>query len=144
MTELVWYASYGSNMCAERFACYLTGGTPTGSSRLHEGCRDTAGATADRAIVLPGTVFFSGTSKAWTGGHAYLDASDTRPTAPALGRAWLITSQQFDDVVAQENSRLVGSVSSTRQRCERVSSGSSPGAAIRWRGASTSSTACPW
>ena len=28
----VWYASYGSNMCADRLACYLTGGCPPGAA----------------------------------------------------------------------------------------------------------------
>ena len=111
VAELVWYASYGSNMCAERFGCYLAGGTPTGSTRDHEGCRDATSATEDRAVVLPGTVFFSGTSRAWTGGHAYLDPTDRDSAAgPALGRAWLVTADQFDDVVAQENSHPVGSL----------------------------------
>ena len=110
MDDLVWYASYGSNMSAVRFGCYLAGGVPDGSTRHHEGCRDATAAVEDRAIVLPGTVFFSGTSRAWTGGHAYLDPTAWDHDGSALGRAWLVTAEQFDDVVAQENSRPIGAV----------------------------------
>ena len=31
----VFYAAYGSNLCAERFGCYLSGGRPPGLARTH-------------------------------------------------------------------------------------------------------------
>jgi len=37
---LVWYASYGSNMCIDRFTCYLSGGAPSGARLAYPGCRD--------------------------------------------------------------------------------------------------------
>ena len=36
----VWYVSYGSNMSAARFACYVEGGRPPGGTRTNPGCRD--------------------------------------------------------------------------------------------------------
>ena len=37
---LVWYVSYGSNMCADRLRCYLAGGVPAGARHGYSGCRD--------------------------------------------------------------------------------------------------------
>src|ERR1039457_5739089 len=34
--DLVWYASYGSNLAyQERFLCYIKGGTPAGSRKMN-------------------------------------------------------------------------------------------------------------
>ena len=38
----VFYAAYGSNLSAERFACYIAGGTAPGASRALPGARDSA------------------------------------------------------------------------------------------------------
>lgn len=40
--DLVRYLSYGSNILAERFQCYILGGQPPGSQKAYEGCRDTS------------------------------------------------------------------------------------------------------
>ena len=37
--RLIWYASYGSNLSAERFAYYLAGGRPAGDTNLRGGSR---------------------------------------------------------------------------------------------------------
>lgn len=103
--QAVWYSSYGSNMSAERFGCYLYGGTPDGGSRQHPGCRDQRPPAADRAVELPGGVYFAGESSVWTGGVAYYDAQ-LPGTSPA--RAYLITPEQFADVAAQESHRPPG------------------------------------
>lgn len=101
----VWYASYGSNMSSARFGCYLYGGRPRGGFRYHAGCRDQREPVADRAVELPGGVYFAGESGVWTGGVAYYD-----PDLPgvARARAYLITEQQFSDVAAQEAGREPG------------------------------------
>ena len=33
--DVIWYVSYGSNMCAARLGAYLRGGRPDGSHRDH-------------------------------------------------------------------------------------------------------------
>jgi hypothetical protein len=102
----VYYASYGSNLHAERFTAYLSGGTPTGSARTYLGCRDTAAATDDVPLALPGTVHYAGNSRVWSGGVAFLA---TGTVGRSLARAYRITLEQFEDVAAQESNHPVGS-----------------------------------
>ena len=97
--ELVWYVSYGSNMCADRFRCYLSGGTPAGGQLSHAGCRDRRPPLHATAYELAGGVYFATESAVWGGGRAFYD-----PELPgtAAARAYLITFGQFSDIVAQE------------------------------------------
>jgi hypothetical protein len=101
----VWYAAYGSNMHAERFACYLRGGRPPGGARTYPGCRDPRAPERQVPVVLPGQMYFAWESAVWTGGMAFYDptAAGTTP-----GRAYLVTAQQFADVAAQEMHREPG------------------------------------
>ncbi len=101
----VWYASYGSNLCRDRFLCYVQGGRPDGASRHYPGARDPSLPTDDRAMTLPGEVFFAWTSPTWGGGIAFYDADGE---GSALARAYRVTSQQFADVAAQEMRREPG------------------------------------
>jgi hypothetical protein len=105
MNDLVWYVSYGSNMSAERFHYYIRGGRPPGAARAYPGARDRTLPRADEAVWLPGGVYFATESQVWGGGRALYD-----PVIPgkAAARAYLITSQQFSDVAAQEMYREPG------------------------------------
>jgi len=106
--ELVWYVSYGSNLSAERFLCYIEGGTPRGAAHAMPGCRDTSAPRGSRRVELPFPLVFGGLSKVGNGGPVFLDMEVPGRT---LARAWLITREQFCDVTAQENYLPVGSVS---------------------------------
>jgi hypothetical protein len=101
----VWYASYGSNLCRDRFLCYVQGGRPVGASRGYGGARDSTPPTDDRPMTLPGDVFFAWTSRTWGGGIAFYDA---HAQGSALARAYRVTEQQFADVAAQEMRREPG------------------------------------
>ena len=103
----VWYVAYGSNMCADRLACYLTGGTPVGGMRGTPGARLGIAPTEDRRVELRHPLLFGGPSTVWDGGPAYLDVA--RP-GRTVGRGWRVTHDQLEDVVAQENQREPGSV----------------------------------
>ncbi|YAL82402.1 histone deacetylase [Dermacoccaceae bacterium W4C1] len=102
---LLWYASYGSNLFAQRFSYYLRGGRPVGAARTYPGARDSTPPRADRALRVPGQVFFGWHSPTWGGGIAFLD---TAAPAEALLRGYLITHEQFCDVLAQEMHRDPG------------------------------------
>ncbi|MBD8868969.1 histone deacetylase [Nocardioides donggukensis] len=102
---LVWYASYGSNLAPERFACYLEGGRPEGAARSCTGARDSTAPRDERAVVLPGSMFFGWESTTWGGGVSFLDA---RADDVAYARAYLVTEEQFADVAAQEMHREPG------------------------------------
>jgi hypothetical protein len=101
----VWYVSYGSNLCVDRFACYLTGGRPPGAARAHPGCADPTPPRRTLPIWLPGGIYFALTSTLWGGGMAFYD-----PAVPqgAAARAYLISTEQFADVMAQEMHRPAG------------------------------------
>ncbi|MEU6128016.1 histone deacetylase [Saccharopolyspora sp. NPDC047091] len=103
--ELIWYASYGSNMHADRFRHYLEGGTPPGGRRACPGSRDPRPPRRTGGHRTPGGVYFATESQVWGGGRAFLDPE--LPGSAAL-RAYLVTPGQFADVVAQEMYREPG------------------------------------
>jgi hypothetical protein len=102
----VWYASYGSNMNKDRFLTYIQGGKPEGTNTNHVGARDKTLPEEDIPIRFDGRMHFAYSSSRWgNGGVAFMDVDHA---GHALGRAYKITSQQFDDVVAQENGKTPG------------------------------------
>jgi hypothetical protein len=103
--ELTWYVAYGSNLAAERFSRYLAGGCPAGASRTYAGCRDTSAPRDDVPVELPGEVLFAGQSTVWSGGIAFYDPQGADAVA---ARAYLLTTDQANDVVAQETRHPVG------------------------------------
>lgn len=105
--RLVWYASYGSNLSATRFATYIQGGRAHGAARAHAGARDATPPRDDVAISIDHRLYFSGHSTLWGGAAAFIDTvSITDEDAQrSLGRAYLISWAQFEDVVAEENGR---------------------------------------
>ena len=103
--QRVWYVAYGSNLGLDRFRCYLAGGRPDGGLRAYDGCRDPSDPEDSVALDVPGGLVFAGESTVWGGGMAFYDAG-----APgrAACRAYLVTVEQFSDVVAQEMRRPPG------------------------------------
>ncbi|MDX6325998.1 MAG: hypothetical protein QOK15_2352 [Nocardioidaceae bacterium] len=97
--QRIWYVAYGSNLSTARFRCYLSGGRPAGAARLYAGCRDPGDPTRIAAVPATGGLVFAGASRVWQGGMAFYDRS-----APGVlaARAYLVTTEQFADVVAQE------------------------------------------
>lgn len=102
---LTWYVAYGSNLAAARFTCYLAGGCPDGAARTYAGCRDTTTPRADMPLHVTGELLFAGRSTVWSGGMAFY-----RPGAAGAvaARAYLLTAEQANDVVAQETRHPVG------------------------------------
>ena len=103
--DLVWYVSYGSNLHRARFQSYLEGGRMPGGLRADAGCRDPSEPLADAALHLPFPLYFSGESRVWTGGVAFLDHDPHPDARRTYARGYVITSEQFEDVVAQESKR---------------------------------------
>ncbi|WP_075743648.1 histone deacetylase [Actinoalloteichus sp. GBA129-24] len=103
--ELVWYVSYGSNMCAERLRLYLAGGTPPGTTHAYPGCRDPRPLHRSVGCLLTGGVYFATESSVWGGGRAFYDPE---LPGPAAACAHLISAGQFADLTAQEMYREPG------------------------------------
>lgn len=87
---------------------YLEGGTAPGRTRAQVGARDTSLWREAGAVTLPHRLLFAGDSRGWGGGGvAFVDPQPSQ--ARTLARAYLITVEQFQDVLAQESGRQVGS-----------------------------------
>ena len=118
----IWYVAYGSNLSRERFGHYLRGGRPNGVERDYPGCRDTSDELDSFGLLISGAVYFAGRSSGWRAGMAFYD-----PEAPGVvaARAYLITADQFVDVLAQETRRSPGMTLDLRPlfRGERYSNG---------------------
>jgi hypothetical protein len=102
-TDLVWYVSYGSNLCRARFMTYITGGSLPGNSMVHKGCDNREPPREDVALRLPHSLYFAGASeRAWGGTSAgFVTLEKSKPSA--FARAYLITQEQFSQVMMQEN-----------------------------------------
>ena len=98
--EPVWYACYGSNLSAERFACYIAGGDCRENGRHYDGCADTTLWTDSCLREYPGGMYFAQKSGSWDGcGVAFYD-----PLLPGTThmRLYRISRDQLHDVQAQE------------------------------------------
>jgi len=103
LTNLVWYASYGSDLFSRRFMCYIEGGQPDGASSPHPGCRDKTPPKDDQPIKISYPLYFAKQSPRWDDKGIAFIGLKKEETEATLGRMYLITEQQFIDVVSQEN-----------------------------------------
>lgn len=103
--SLIWYAPYGSNLAWRRFRFYLEGGYLADNDRQHQGARDPSPPVNWSPIWMPGQAYFATESAFWGGGRGLFDPE---ARGIAASRAWLITADQFCDVMAQEMNREVG------------------------------------
>ena len=103
----VFYAAYGSNLSAERFACYIDGGTAPGASRALPGARDRRQPESWHALRLQGRLSFRGHSLTWGGAPAIFEpaAPTERAGTEVFARAWRLGWDQLEDVMAQESGR---------------------------------------
>jgi hypothetical protein len=98
----VWYACYGSNLLKERFSCYIGGGQPANAKRIYPGCSNKTLPEKNKGIIINRELYFAKSSKTWSGGGAGFIKSNLDETVETLGRMYLITEQQFVDLVQQE------------------------------------------
>jgi hypothetical protein len=101
----IWYVAYGSNLSRERFCHYLRGGRPDGVERDYPGCRDSSDELDSFGLLISGGLYFAGRSSGWRAGMAFYDPEASGAVA---ARAYLITAEQFVDVLAQETRRSPG------------------------------------
>ncbi len=78
-------------------------------------------------MEFPSQITFAGQSKRWGQGVAFLEHRHAATaTSGALGRRYLITRQQFEDVFAQENARPTEPINfgpSNKPRLHKISDG---------------------
>jgi gamma-glutamylcyclotransferase (GGCT)/AIG2-like uncharacterized protein YtfP len=98
----VWYAVYGSNLLFVRFATYILGGECTFNNKHYRGCTDKNLPTEYRPFQIPYPVYYGNSSSSWgEGGVSFLD---TQRPGTTLGRIYLITREQFEEIKKQEGS----------------------------------------
>ena len=98
--EYVWYASYGSNMLYERFMYYIEGGYCEFNNKPYPGCKDKTPPMDDRSVIIPYRMYFGNQSPSWgNGGVSFLNLNTP---GNSLGRMYLVTKEQFNDIQDQE------------------------------------------
>ena len=102
--QYVWYATYGTGLSKENFLCYVKGGQPKGAAIAYPGCSDKTLPLKDTFMSLPYELYFAGESLVWGGGFVSIKPErDLR--ANTISRAYLITLEQFKEIVSQHNLR---------------------------------------
>ncbi|MFV8830050.1 hypothetical protein [Alkalihalobacterium sp. APHAB7] len=102
----VWYASYGSNLSTDRFLCYIRGGKPEGSDKEEVGCRDQSLPLKQRSHIMKYPLYFAKNSIRWQKqGVAFIGLTKDEKHK-TYSRKYLITEEQFFDVVKQENNGI--------------------------------------
>ncbi|MEH7223319.1 hypothetical protein V7112_05830 [Bacillus sp. JJ1566] len=106
MKQYVWYASYGSNINRDRFLCYIKGGRPKGSNETEVGCKDPSSPIDEGTFTISYPLYFAKEAGRWgSKGVAFISASKN-DNAVTYSKKYLITSEQFLDVLKQENSGI--------------------------------------
>lgn len=97
---MIWYVSYGSNISQSRFLHYIEGGFLHGKT-YHKGCTNQTSPLESLPYKIEGfELVFSYKSQRWGGGIGFIQYNkDTH----VLARKYLITKDQFIQVMLQEN-----------------------------------------
>jgi len=105
----VWYAVYGSNLSRERFNVYIKGGKINTSCKIKEyhGCRCHCPPIDDKPYQIKHELYFYEKSPTWCGhGVAFIKSEECKSKElVTLGKIYLITKEQFNDILHQENSK---------------------------------------
>lgn len=101
--DYVWYAAYGSNINEDRFLCYIKGGKPKGGNKRNPGCSNKSLPLKSKKIVINHQLYFAKKSNTWdNGGVAFIKTKPSKQHK-TLGKMYLITREQFEEIVTQEN-----------------------------------------
>ena len=99
----VWYVSYGSNISESRFSCYIEGGMPEGSNKVERGCANQTPPKKVEKATLPFPLYFMREKSKWGKGGVAFIGHEKDPHTTTFARKYLITDEQFREVVEQEN-----------------------------------------
>ncbi len=96
---------YGSNLCDERFLCYIRGRRFKWGGKKAKGCTVKTLPSANKPIQIPHRLYFAKNSCSWEdGGVAFVDLQhETEENNWTVGRMWKITCEQYEEVRDQES-----------------------------------------
>ena len=100
--RLIWYVSYGSNLCYRRFLLYIAGGKDEELRVKEDGCNDKTPPRDSRVITIPYRLYFGNRSGKWDGGGVCFVKTKRDKTSKTIARAYLITYEQYLEVCEQE------------------------------------------
>jgi len=104
--DMLWYATYGSKVNRDHFLEYIRGGKSAFDGQTYPGCRNKQDPIRDYALVVSHELYFAKNSVPWGGAMAFVRPEESR--SQTLGRAYLITAEQFVDIACQQNARRPG------------------------------------
>ena len=101
--DVVWYASYGSNLSKERFLCYIKGGVCAANGKEYKPCTNNqlVSEKDDRAW-FPGQMYFGNESGSW--GHKGVAFYDPDAPGGTFMRMFKVTREQLWEIQEQESS----------------------------------------
>ncbi len=105
--KLIWYACYGSNILERRFMLYIHGGKDDffGVEISQEGCTNKNLPKKIKQNKIPYKLYFAKNSQRWNGGIGFVN-NEKSENEFSLGRTYLITEEQFNDIKKQEGGEL--------------------------------------
>ena len=100
----VWYVGYGSNLCEERFLCYILGEKFKWGGKKADACKDKTPPKANKPIRIPYSLYFAKNSCWWEDSGVAFISPEREPDENkwTLGRMWKITCEQYEHVRRQE------------------------------------------
>lgn len=103
----VWYANYGFGLSKEHFTTQIRGGRPKGTSFTYLGCADQTPPKQDVFMSLPYNLYFAGQSSIADGeGRGFIHVQPSL-SGQTIARTYLITLDQLEEIVAQQNGRSI-------------------------------------
>jgi hypothetical protein len=104
--DMLWFAVYGAKVNRDYFLELIRGGKSAFTGQTLAGCRNTQDPIRDYALGINHELYFARQSDVWGGATAQVLAQESR--SKTLGRAYLITAEQFTDIACQQNGRKPG------------------------------------
>ncbi len=106
MAEYVWYAGYGSNLNNSRFHYYVKGGIFKVTGRNHPGCQDQTFPIKVSRCTIDHELYFARKSSSWENKAVAFLAATPNKAHVTKCVLYLITREQFTDILIQENSSV--------------------------------------
>lgn len=99
----VWYVCYGSNLCKERFMCYITGkANDKYGVEAGEKCKDQSPIMAVKHIKIPYEMYFGNSSGSWENGGVCFIKNTKDPNKWSFATAYLISETQYNHAWKRE------------------------------------------
>jgi hypothetical protein len=108
ISNMIWYACYGSNMNFNRFLKYIKGGQliVNGETKEYKAClTDKLPPRQSEPYLINRRFFFAKESKTWNKHGVGFISNKRNKKSKTLGKLYLISKAQFSHLFAQENGR---------------------------------------